>query len=225
MKHWLEFAEPKISDGVAVVVVDPDMIFVRPITTTIRGQDNNLYDKKLENEMIDKVMLGRPVAQMYGLGAPWTNDTHLKFNRLRTCGPGSPCMEIDRKYGDAHFSVGPPYIMIKEDMVRLTETWTQFLPRVFVSYPHLLAEMYAYSMAAAHEKLPHLQLESYMVSDTGGYGEGWPHIDRLKDVCVPPVHGIYYPGEPLPNLVHYCQSYRVGELGFYKRRVRLYSSR
>ena len=220
MKHWLEFADPKVSDDVAVILIDPDMVFVRPITSQIRGQNNNLYDKKLENEMIDKVAPGRPVAQMYGLGAPWTNDTHLKFNRGRVCGPGSPCLEPDRNYGAAHFSVGPPYILIKEDMIRLTETWTKFLPRVYEKYPHLLAEMYAYSMAAAHEKLPHLQLENYMVSDIDGYGEGWPHVLNLTDVCVPPVDGIYYPGAPLPNLVHYCQSYRAGDLSFYKRRVR-----
>ncbi len=38
-------------------------------------------------------------------------------------------------------------------------------PRVYEGYPYLLAEMYAYSMAAAHEKLPHLQLWNYMVSN------------------------------------------------------------
>ena len=220
MKHWLEFADPKVSDDVAVILIDPDMVFVRPITSQIRGQNNNLYDKKLENEMIDKVAPGRPVAQMYGLGAPWTNDTHLKFNRGRICGPGSPCLEPNEHYGRMHFAVGPPYILIKEDMVRLTETWTKFVPRVYEGYPHLLAEMYSYSMAAAHEKLPHLQLENYMVSDVYGYGEGWPHVLSLTDVCVPPVDGIFYPGLSLPNLVHYCQSYRIGNLGFFKRAVR-----
>ena len=38
--------------------------------------------------------------------------------------------------------------------------------RVYEHYPYLLAEMYAYSMAAAHENLPHLQLENWMVSNT-----------------------------------------------------------
>lgn len=36
--------------------------------------------------------------------------------------------------------------------------------RVYERYPNLLAEMYAYSMAAAHENLPHFQLLNYMVS-------------------------------------------------------------
>lgn len=79
--------------------------------------------------------------------------------------------------------------------------------------------MYAYSMAAAHEKLPHLQMENYMVSNVDSPGEGWPHIDTLEDVCASPTNGIYQDGRPLPTVVHFCQSYRAGDLGFQKRRV------
>jgi hypothetical protein len=46
--------------------------------------------------------------------------------------------------------------------------------------------MYAYSMAAAHEQLPHLQVDNYMVSSSDAGGEAWPHIDQLPEVCVPP---------------------------------------
>jgi hypothetical protein len=31
--------------------------------------------------------------------------------------------------------------------------------------------------------------------------------------------GIFYPGQPMTTVVHYCQGYRAGELGFQKRRV------
>jgi hypothetical protein len=85
--------------------------------------------------------------------------------------------------------------------------------------------MYAYSMAAAHEKLPHLQVDHYMVSNVDAGGEGWPWVDQLADVCVPPEEDIeknqvtYYPGLPIPTVVHFCQSFRAGEFGFFKRRV------
>lgn len=224
VKHWLEFAEPKIPSGTAIALLDPDMIFVRPLTTKIRGQSNNLYDKRLKDkDIIEFITLGNPVGQQYGLGAPWTNDYHKKFNRTKICGEGSPCLSTNMRFGEAHYSVGPPYVMIKEDMVRLTETWTKFVPRVFEGYPYLLAEMYAYSMAAAHENLPHLQLENYMVSNIDAGAEGWPLVSQLDDACVPPVDGIYYPEVPLPNLVHYCQNYRAGDIGFAKRQVRFYS--
>ena len=220
VKHWLANANPKIQDGVAVALIDPDMILIRPIVKEIRGMQNNLYNKKTSRGLLQEVVaLGAPVAQIYGLGAPWTNDTHLKFDRTRVCGEGSPCLKVEKEFGEDHFAVGPPYILIKEDMVRLVERWTQFVPRVFEKYPYLLAEMYAYSMAAAHEELPHFQMYNYMVSDVEAGAEGWSFIDALDDVCAPPVDGIFFPGEALPNVVHYCQTYRVGGIGWTKRDV------
>ena len=220
MKHWLEFAVPKIKDNIVVALLDPDMILVRPLISKMRGQPNNLYNKKLkESDIMENVTLGHPAAQMYGLGAPWTNDKHLKFNRTRVCGIGSPCLETTTQFGEQHYSVGPPLIMKKPDMYKLSVAWTQFVPRVFEKYPHLLAEMYAYSMAAAHVELPHQQFENFMVSNDGAYGEGWPLVDIIEDTCKPPVNGIYYPGVPLPNLVHYCQNFRAGIIGFAKRAV------
>ena len=51
--------------------------------------------------------------------------------------------------------------------------------RVYEGHPHLLAEMYAYSVASAHLELPHLRLDNYMTSETEAYGEGWPFVDEL----------------------------------------------
>ncbi len=75
-------------------------------------------------------------------------------------------------------------------------------------------------MAAAHENLPHLQLWNYMVSNVDAGDEGWDWVDVLDEVCVPPTpEGTYYPGKPVPNVVHYCQTFRAGDVGFMKRRV------
>lgn len=157
--------------------------------------------------MIEKVDVGFPVAQQYGLGAPWTNDTHRWFNRSSLCGGyDSPCMSVTDTYGDNHYNVGPPYIVIKQDLIRLSDTWNTFVPRVYSKYPHLLAEMYAYSMAAAHEELPHLQMFNYMISSAVAGSEGWSHIDHLHDVCMPPNnHNVFFPDKPLPTFLHYCQ--------------------
>jgi hypothetical protein len=66
---------------------------------------------------------------------------------------------------------------------------------VYEKYPSLLAEMYAYSMAAAHVDLPHFTMESLMVSNVHAGDEGWKWIDMLEDnVCEPPVDGVFYPG-------------------------------
>ena len=86
------------------------------------------------------------------------------------------------------------------------------------------------SMAAAHERLPHLQAEHMMVSCTGCYGEGWQWVDALDNVCQPPVRESaltpaatgaeteseqysFYPGHEMPVFLHYCQSFKVKAWG------------
>jgi peptidyl serine alpha-galactosyltransferase len=52
-------------------------------------------------------------------------------------------------------------------------------------------------------------------------GEGWKWVDELPNVCEPPSsNGTFFPGYPLPTVVHFCQSYRVGDIGFGKRGLR-----
>jgi hypothetical protein len=222
LRHWLENSNPPILPGTVIGLIDPDFIFLRPLTAQMAGQNNNLVSGRVKmSEIFEKVERGRPVSQQYGLGAPWVIDDHKKFNRTHICGPKSPCLDVlDVGEGDKYYSVGPPYILEREDFYRLTKSWCDFVPRVYENYPHLLAEMYAYSTAAAHERLPHLRVDHYMVSNVDAGGEGWQWVDELKgDVCSPPVNGIYYPDKPLPTFVHYCQGYRVGDWGYAKRRV------
>lgn len=67
---------------------------------------------------------------------------------------------------------------------------------MYEKYPSLLAEMYAYSMAAAHVELPHFTMHNLMVSNVHAGDEGWKWIDALGDnVCEPPVNGVFYPGK------------------------------
>lgn len=66
---------------------------------------------------------------------------------------------------------------------------------MYAKYPSLLAEMYAYSMAAAHVELPHFTLHNLMVSNVHAGDEGWQWVDVLgDDVCRPPENGVFYPG-------------------------------
>jgi peptidyl serine alpha-galactosyltransferase len=220
--HWMDNAFPPVPSGTVVAIVDPDFIFLRPFTAIMEHQANTLVSGDVKiGDVFHKVKRGHAVGQHYGLGAPWVNDYHAKFNRTKICGADSPCRRVPSEAeGYKFYSVGPPLILEKNDLHRLTKTWTQFVPRVYERYPYLLAEMYGYSLAAAHEKLPHLRVDHLMVSDTSGDGEGFPWVDALvDDVCEPPVEGIFYPDHPLPTFLHYCQGYRAGELGFWKREV------
>ena len=83
---------------------------------------------------------------------------------------------------------------------------------------HLLAEMFAYCLAAAHLELHHQTAASFMVSSTGsGPGEGWSYVDKIpdEDTCKP--NSI--PPEDLPNVMHFCQRYGWGPYFFGKRKL------
>jgi hypothetical protein len=148
---------PPIPDDAIIALLDPDMIFVRcfaiftinhdfgggvigfcrmllcnrPLTASIKGNDNNIFfnRKIVDSDILDEVTSGHPVGQTYGLGAPWTNDNHQKFNRGKICGEGSPCLAVTNRFGEEHYSVGPPYIAHKDDMVRIAASWTKLVPR------------------------------------------------------------------------------------------------
>eukprot|EP01038_Epipyxis_sp_PR26KG_P011460 gene11460-15352_t len=224
MKHFLDNANPPVKDGVVLALLDPDFIFLRPLTVKIARQINNIYLPNLiptDNNVPIKVQKGQPSAQLYALGAPWATKPNRNFNRTNVCGLDSPCMKVTIPFGEEHYSVGPPYLVEKSDMKRLTDAWVDFVPRVYEKYPELLAEMYAYSMAAAHAELPHFTMTHYMVSNTFVDEEGWKWIDALGDnVCDPPINGIYYENRPMPTFLHHCQFFRAGELGFQKRRLK-----
>lgn len=115
----------------------------------------------------------------------------------------------------------------------LTDAMNLIFYRVYKRYPELVSEMFAYSMAAAHEDLPHFIVKSYMVSNTDELEiEGWPWIEALNDdVCEPPevssikdpttgiLRSAFYPKKSLPILLHYCQFYRIGDYEFHKRSI------
>ena len=143
VQHWLEHAEPKVGSGVIVAVIDPDFVFLRPLTAKVKGNNNNIVSGPVkESDIFDYVSKGHPVAQQYGLGAPWVYDNNKEFNRTRICGENSPCVKVpNHRTGSRYWSVGPPYLLERDDLYRLTQTWTKFVPRVYENYPQLLAEM------------------------------------------------------------------------------------
>lgn len=102
---------------------------------------------------------------------------------------------------------------------QIAQKWSEFVPRVHEQYPHLLAEMFAFCIAAAHLGLKHQLIDSLMVSNTDAQGEGWPLIDKIPndEMCNfarTPDHSVY----ALPTVVHLCQRYAVGEEWFFGKR-------
>ena len=103
-------------------------------------------------------------------------------------------------------------------MYKIVSKWCEFAPAVHDQYPYLLAEMFAYCLAAAHLKLAHQTASSFMISDVGvgAGGEGWGYVDQIPDdeICSPNISV-----EELPNVIHFCQRYGLGNYFFGKRRL------
>jgi len=225
LKYWLENSPlldydgngnfPKSQDDI-VILIDPDMSMMRPITKDFTSDEDVVIAKfRKDNIVARTVGHGKPFAQTYGFGAQW-----LKLDTAKIAGPDSPLTSMTDKEGRLYYPVGPPYIATVTDSYQIALKWTEFVPKVHEQYPHLLAEMFAYSLAAAHLDLKFQLIQSLMISDTNtGDGEGWALIDKMPadEVCSI-AREVDYTKHSLPHVVHLCQRYSVGKEWFFGKR-------
>lgn len=65
-------------DGTVIALIDPDFVFMRPLTAGVAREDGRpvLYTAPVsEGDLVDAVGPGQPVAQFYGIGDKW-----IEFN-------------------------------------------------------------------------------------------------------------------------------------------------
>lgn len=105
LHHWLKYADPPIPGGVVVILIDPDMIILRPFTLDIVNNPTNLFlgNNGPPKDMPKRIGKGSPAAQIYGLGAPWATENSRHFNRTAVCGANSPCLKVSMRYGEQHY--------------------------------------------------------------------------------------------------------------------------
>jgi len=101
-------------------------------------------------------------------------------------------------------------------MWSIVTIWSDIAPKVHDEYPHLLAEMFAYNLAAVHLGLRHTVAHSFTVSDPWAGGEGWPLIDKVpgEKICK------NFPKSEYPHVIHYCQKYSIGKWFMSKYKLR-----
>ena len=228
LKHFLENNEllgfDKSGKGMKhpddiIILTDPDFLLLRPLTddfssereTIVGPRRQRVYQKK-ESHFVTH---GNPYAQTYGLGTQWR-----KFDLDDIAGADSPAKDVDQSDGGLFYPAGPPYVATAKDMYNIAVTWSDFAPRVHKQYPHLLAEMYAYCISAAHLKLPHMLIDSMMVSAAGIGGEGWKFVKDIpaREICNFAAHPNHI-AHPVPSVIHYCQRYAVDKYFWGKRKV------
>ena len=200
-----------VKDKAAVIILDPDMVLLRPLTTDFSGSSVQFWSpfhKKIERKK--KMESGTPFGQTYGLSHNW-----MKFIPL--AGPDSLALNVDERTADLHYQVGPPYIATALDMHKIVRRWAELVPTVYKAKPELMSEMYSYCLAAADQGLPHEVVNTMMISAADAYGEGWQLIDSIPDneVCLSGITPNHH-SHPLPTVMHYCQNYGVGDVVFTK---------
>jgi peptidyl serine alpha-galactosyltransferase len=214
MKHWLEnklgFPNKPSNKDAIVILVDPDQLILRPFRNNDFSNTAWAHIAKGATPY-SQVEHGRPMGQLYGFGLQWRNKVNMT-----AIAPHSPVDQLSYTQAQAGYIVGPPYVATAQDMYTIVSTWCNFAKPVHTQYPYLLAEMFAYCLGAAHEQLPHQTARSFMISDVfTGNMEGWNYIDKMpdQDVC-----GTFRE-EEVPNVLHFCQRYGLGNYFFGKRKL------
>ena len=239
LKYWMEHSPllrfnaktthfPEAVHNDVVILIDPDMALLRPITAdfsdpreTLVGAGRARHYRNAADATTtpQKVGPGQPFAQVYGFGAQWAR--HLDLEKI--AGPGTPAASVSLEDARFFYPAGPPYLAVVTDMYNIAVHWSSFVPAVYEQYPHLLAEMFAFSIAAAHLELPFYLVDSLMVSDPAvPGGEGWELVEQIpaEQLCGFCLHEQDHSKYALPTVLHLCQRYVVGEDWFFtKRRV------
>ena len=233
LKYWLENSPqlqytqasqnefPSDVRNDIVILIDPDMGLIRPITRDFSNDEETVIAPRRQKHIVTRVVgPGKPAAQVYGFGAQWARLDLAKV----TGTPDTPAAKLSNQDANLYYPVGPPYLGTVTDMHRISEKWTEFVPKVHQQYPHLLAEMFAFSIAAAHLDLPFQLISSLMVSDvgTGGDLEGWNLVEKIgyDQVCSVAKSLVSYPAPTthVPQVVHLCQRYGLGADWFFTKR-------
>jgi len=218
LEHWLRYeekvrsgddAERTEAEDSIVMILDPDMALMRPLTYDFTDSNVLIHKSKRGPPKVKKVMHGQPWASLYAFGdGPFRVDQNYVFaNRT-----DSPALSVTDDDKHNSFPGGPPYMATGKDMWAIVNAWCELVPRVHHVYEHLLGEMYGWSLGAAHVGLPHVLSESFMISATQiSEGEGWPLIDALDDDDVCLYSTTKENEDKLPYTMHYCQNYWLGK--------------
>ena len=214
IQHWLRHGlkydkTNKEMEDAIIMILDPDMILLRPLTYDFTDSNVIIHQSKLGPPKIRKVMHGQPWASLYGFGnGPFKQDLKYIFANHTD----SPGLHTSGDEQMNNYAGGPPYMATGRDMVSIVNAWCELVPRVHHVYKHLLGEMFGWSLGAAHVGLPHTLAESFMISATEiGSGEGWPLIDVLSNDEITEFSTLKEKEDKLPYVIHYCQNYWLGK--------------
>eukprot|EP00980_Cylindrotheca_fusiformis_P021395 scaffold8259_cov143-Cylindrotheca_fusiformis.AAC.13 len=242
VNHWLQnrfgfrfdtekgdVVEPTDYDDDIIILIDPDMLMLKPFHNDFSANPKTLWAtffQEHEDNLFYKVKQGQVLSQEYAFGGTWLRGLKEEGKSLtHVLGTSdSPVHSLTVDRAAKLYAGGPPYIATARDFFKISHYWTDFLPRFFQEKPGMMNEMYSYSMAVAHLGLKHQLAKGFMVSDTAILNaEGWDFLttsfgsteDSLQNAC----NMSRYSTSSLPQVLHFCQRYGIGEFFISKYKV------
>jgi len=223
LRHWMEneLGYPggaSEHDDDIIMLLDPDMMLLRPLTHTFYDYPSEIWWNNDFREIKWEVTHGWPMASIYAFGNSWQTSVNKFGNMTYVVGEGSPALKVSRKEAEQLYPAGPPYLATARDMYSIVQLWTVHVMRYYDCFSGFMSEMYAYSTAAAHLKLPHQLSIGFMLSNTENkLSEKWNFLNNVSraDSCEPKL-----PQNQLPAVFHYCQRYALGRWYFVKYQLR-----
>ena len=202
-------------DDTIIVLLDPDMIVSRPFVNDFT-QGEEVWRKRTTYPHRIRVNHGFPMAQQYGYGMAWFDGVKNIADVIPPAELPSPVQKMTRPQLVENYTAGPPYLATGRDFYRLASKWRQLSKPTLQLFPDtILAEMYAYSWAAAHLNMPHQMAHSFMVSNF--FEPGFELFNRNQYTPVEMCRGI--PRASKPHVLHYCQRYSLGKYILGKHRM------
>jgi len=124
IQHWMDHATGGKSKQGTVLLLDPDMPIIKPLTQHPLEPSQLLFDASHTPAKRGMNVAKRhaPVAARYGIGAGW-----FRYDRVSICGPDSPCAKMKAQEAIAKYAVGPPILMQVEDMAGLVTKWYPYM--------------------------------------------------------------------------------------------------
>lgn len=220
LRHWMEHKlgfpdneQAAEHQDAIFVIMDPDQIILRKFVQDYTNEPEVFQSGSLDYSKISK---GQPMAAEYGFGARFRQKIDISGILNSTSEPSVVRTWTDQDITQ-YYAAGPPYVAIGSDMYKIVKTWAEFvIPIYHQTKGTFLAEMFAYSTAAAHLNLPHRLVKTFMISDTSSSGgEAWRFwIDgkTSEQVCSPDF-------APMPHVFHFCQRYHLGPFFFGKYKL------
>ncbi|KAJ8576299.1 hypothetical protein ON010_g2909 [Phytophthora cinnamomi] len=207
LRHFLQNAFPKVKHEL-VALIDGDFFFFRPLeANTGRNMSRFYHGTRNPFNVDDTVRNGVALAQDWNAlkGGLFAED---KADALSKVCEGLPCGNVSREDGAEYYgSIGPPYIMTRTDMLRMVDDYCHLCVRTRQVSNEWIAEMFAYSIAAANNGIKHTALSHLGISSPGFKGGGHEYWDFVDDTMANPCEDNLNPVMPKdpPVAVHACQ--------------------